>query len=488
MPKSIRQKLTLKQTQTLTPQLVHSLKILQFNQQELEVEISRMLAENVMLERHNEGFDFIAENQEHHLEHDDFGNGLLDDRLPSELDIDTSWDSIYEHESSAIQPSQSHQMNHFEVGWIAEEISFDTQIENAIDFSRRLYDDERPIAKKILEYLDENYFLPITAGTLAQKLNFPEKRLQHIIDVIRHLDPAGVASRNVQECLLAQLETLSNQSPAVTIAKAIVSEYFIYIDKKPSLIQQRLGISAQEFAASLSIIRSLPAYPRGEEQSHIRYIRPDVYIHQRLGMFYASLNEDKRFDIGINEDYLAATKGCTGDEQTFVKAQLRVAKFFLQALDYRNETILRVANAIIIHQQDYFHHGEKTIKPLKMKDLADLLLLNESTISRTVNDKYLSFNGNLIELRRFFATDLSATISTQSKDQNTHSSHIAASSTAAKAWIREFIKQESSESPLSDRQLEAYLGEKDIHISRRTISKYRESMGIAKSRERKNRN
>lgn len=479
--KAAKQGIQLKQTQTLavTPQLQQRLKILQCNQQDLLVEINQMLEKNIMLDYQHDEFGIVELNTDEEENRTEEALTYLDD-IPLSLSIDSDWDQLYDDDFAVRMDNET---EGFQEDWVAETASFDQLIMSAIYLSH-LSDEDKQVAQLILAQLDDNYYLQLTIAELSGLLKVPEKKLKDIIDVIRHLDPPGVASRSPRECLLAQLYHLEDNSEVAVNAHEILSEYFDYIDEKPKLIQRRLAITETEFAAALDLIRRLSPYPDNLSHTITGYIKADIFVRERMGFFYASGHQDPRFDLGVNESYAELIDSCQGDEKHFMQAQLQEAKFFLKALDQRQKTILRVANAIVMHQQDFFAKGVKFMKPLTMTSLAELLDLNESTISRTVSGKFLLFNHQLLSLRSFFSLDLSDKVSltgTSSDEQET----IASSATSIKAFIKEFIENEDRKKPLTDSKIEKMLKEKGVNIARRTIAKYRESLGIAKTSERK---
>ncbi|PID67027.1 MAG: RNA polymerase sigma-54 factor [Gammaproteobacteria bacterium] len=489
-----KQSVQLKQTQTLTitPEMRQSLKVLQCNRQELEQEIARMLDENIMLRRLDGDEDFQYSDTLGDNSHaaddfaDEFGDNedyseSMSDEIPDMIDCDVAWEELYDSPEDYEYSNNNEQDEGFQEGWVEDALSFDEQLESSLRLCD-LDDEEKRLATTVLSYLDENYFLSLPVDKLAKKLNVRPAVLKQLIEVIKHLDPPGVACQNIQECLLAQLHCLPYFSEAIGDAHDILRDYFTHIGQKDGLIKRRLGLSDEAFDEAMQLIRTLSPYPRAEDNAQGQRILPDVYVHQRMGMYYASLNRDMRYDIGLNEEYAAMTADCQGDEKYFMKAQLQMAKFFLRALDQRHQTVLRVSNAIVMHQQEYFEQGDKVLKPLLMKDLAEILGLAESTISRAVSGKYLSFNHRLIELRHFFSNEAS-----QSELHN-FGQETGGSATAVKALIKEMIDNENPRKPLSDSKIEKALKSKGVDISRRTVAKYRESLGISATSKRKRRN
>lgn len=474
--KGPKQGIQLKQTQTLavTPQLTQRLHILQCNQQDLIAEIQQMLDSNIMLEQltHDEQFEFSELEETDEFQLDD----TLDEDIPTELDIDADWDSLYDDDAEL--PKKMDDVDSFQADWVADHHSFDTRLERAIHLSE-LSSEQTAIAQLILSHLDEHYFLTLPAEQLAKQSHYDVKKISETIEIIKHLDPTGVASQSVQECLLAQLQTNNDCSEAAIDAHEIISECFHYLGKKPEMIRRRLDLSDSEYHAAIQHIQRLSPYPYTPEENLHTLIKPDLFVRQRMGFFYASANQDARFDIGINEAYASLTDACHGDEKQFMKSQLQAAKFFLKALDERQRTLIRVANAVVMQQQDYFIEGDSALKPLSMKTIAELVNINESTVSRAVSGKYVSFNHQLIELRTFFSHEVAG-------DEQAGTE--ATTATAIKAIIQSLIDKESPEKPLSDSKIEKILKEQNIDIARRTVTKYREALGIPKTSERKRRN
>ncbi len=477
------QNFQLKQTQTLavTPQMTQRLHILQCNQQQLEMEVQQMLDKNIMLELPTE-IDFDRGIEQ--LDPSDIDS--LPDDLSTTTDADMEWEDIYDTDylESFDDRQKKMDVSDFQADWVSDNVSFDARIEQAIYLSQ-LSDSEKQLANEVLALLDADYFLTEPLEKLAKSLRCKLSELHHVVDVIRHLDPPGVASANVRECLLAQLQSADIENAdreAIVNAHEILQDYYDYIDKKPEFICRRLNISEADYHEAMQVIRGLSPYPNPVELSTVQTIKPEVYVHQRMGMFYASPNADMRFDLEINKVYADLSKDCKGDEKYFMKSQLQEAQFFIDAINQRQKTVVRVANAIVMEQQEYFIHGAKAMRPLVMREIAEQLDLSESTISRAVSGKYLSFNQRLIEFKYFFAQGLSTT---DDEIGEALSDEGATSATAAKEHIREIIDNEPPKKPLSDSKIEALLKERGIEISRRTVTKYREALGIPKTSMRK---
>ncbi|PIE45459.1 MAG: RNA polymerase sigma-54 factor [Gammaproteobacteria bacterium] len=460
----------LKQDQALalTPRLIQSIGLLQLNHQELTQEITQMLENNIMLRQKDAMVQVVLDNNEK--------KEPVEDTILDELDADTSWEDYYDDElcyrsspKSASDPDTYHSDNLF-----VSRTSFDDKIIRAIRYGQ-MPDDEQALALQILASLDEHYFLTQSDESLSKQLGINKRQLRYLIEIIKHLDPPGIASRDIRECMLAQLHCLPDYSDDLGNAHDILTDYFHYIGHKETMIARRLRLSNSEMIEAMRIIRSLNPYPNSDaDDNSPNTIWPDVYIHQRMGIYYASLNPDFRTNIEINETYVKLADCCSGDEKLFIRAQLQTAKFFLNALAQRQSTILRVSNAVIVHQQGFFTHGDKALKPLTLKNIADILGIHESTVSRAISGKYCYFDHKLIALGHFFSQKVSAGAQHSAK--------------SVQAYIKSFVESEDARNPLSDVQLADKLAGEGIAISERVIAKYREHLGIAKRSRRRQKN
>ncbi len=466
---NLKQGVKLKQSQNLalTPQLKQSLNILAFNSMELELEVKTMLEKNIILEDMSVQAEFME------LEADYTNDETKEfDDIPEQLEMDADWQDIY-NEKLPKKLTESQSSEEFQADWIADDVSFEDRLESSIrtfGFSEK----QLSIAEKILENLDDNYFLTVTKEQLAKQLKVDLEEIKYIIDKIKHLDPVGVASSDIADCLLTQLQIIGKTDEEHLNAYEIIKFYFDYIAENQELIQTRMGITGKEFHNAMQIISTLNPFPNPQEEIYNLNIQADVFIQTKMGFYYASRNENAEFDLAINQDYASLAKQSKGDDKKFLTAQIQEAKWFIETLKKRGDTIVKVANAIIMKQKDFFIDGKKALKPLMMKEIAEILDINESTVSRSVNGKYLSFNNELYELRIFFSQEIET-----SEDQ------AALSSMAIKEIIKEIIENEDRKKPLSDSKIERLLKDKSIKVARRTIAKYREALGFSNASERK---
>jgi RNA polymerase sigma-54 factor len=292
---------------------------------------------------------------------------------------------------------------------------------------------------------------------------------------VQRFDPPGVGARDLKECLLVQLSVLP-ETGAVETAIDLVERHLEALTKL-SLegIAKRIKRPIEEIEEAYLVIKSLnpkPGYRFSSEKSD--YIVPDLSLIKKEGIWRVILNSTSIPKLRLNEQYADMVKA-TDQEQTkeYLKTNLQEAKWFLRSLESRNDTLLRVGQAIVEYQRDFFDEGEEAMKPLILKDLAEKLDLHESTISRATSQKYMASPRGVFELKYFFSSQLAT------------ASGGECSSTAIRALIGKFVKAENPSKPLSDSALTSLLENEGVVVARRTIAKYREMLGIPPSSQRK---
>lgn len=483
MSQGLGSQLKTTQNLALTPELKDSLAILQCSRLELEMRLQTMLSENIMLTTQQEAIIMDFSIEDDYVSYDD---------VPTDLDIDANWEDFdddyaadlvdtskceeetWESEStSAFTDDVFAGQEAFDADWIGAVDSFETRLLDAIAFAG-FSDEEFQLVQAILDHTDEHYFFTGDLLKLGRKVGMTKAEAEQVRQKLIHLDPCGIGAEGVRECLMAQIQTSSLNDTTAQNAYVLLKEYYDFLSVKPELARRRLGISEEEMRAAMKLIATFEPYPNTDKENAVAPIKPDVYVRPRMGIFYASTNEDPRFDLVIDESYASLIKQTKGDERKYLSAQLSEAKQLLIALDRRQSTLLRVTNAIVIHQQSYFTKGESALKPLLHKDIAETLELHESTVSRTVSGKYLAFEHRLIPLRDLFSQ---SSKSVQGEE--------AVSVATIKATIKSLIEAEDQKKPYSDSALEKKLQESGYDVPRRTVAKYRDECQLATARERK---
>ena len=335
------------------------------------------------------------------------------------------------------------------------------------------------IAEMLTYSLDDNGLLTQNLSEIFEELdennNEYESEILTVLTRLQQFDPPGVYARDLKECLLIQLNQLSQDTPFLKQAKILVLQFLEDIGKlNTDKLLKKTQLSLDELRGAISLVRSMNPYP-GEflQENDTEYITPDAYVIKTSDKWRAIINDDHNPRLRINETYKNLIRQSDNSkENQYLKDSLTEAKWFIKSLESRNETLLKVVNCIIELQEDFFEHGPVSMKPMILSDISEKLDLHESTISRVTTSKYLATPRGIYELKYFF------------------SSHVATatggecSSTAVSAILKELINAEVPHKPLSDNKLTELLKEQGINIARRTVAKYREGLGIPSSSDR----
>ena len=457
--------LGLKQTLTLTPQLQQAIKLLNMNSLDLQVEISTMLMQNIMLERKNDyqqersSSSDEAESGEHDPE-----NGLLQ-TLSAELEYDSTWDEHYDHDWKDHQPYHEEDSN-LEL-YLSGRPDLGAWLEEQIEQMPHLSDAQRQNALIVAFELDDDGYYRADNHTLAAQYQRSVAEIADGLRIVQQCQPTGIAARDLEECLNLQIAALPAGTPWLNELQQIMRRYFGFISKNPAMIRQRLGMSETTYNHAIALLRSLDPRPgQSYNEQAPQYIEPEIIVREKNGISYIETGEHIRPDLTINAEYAKIAEAAKGADKTLLQAQLQEARWFLTAIDKRADTIRRVAHIIVALQQDFFQEGEAAMRPLSRQKVAEMLDIHESTVSRAVNGKYLICKRGIFELRYFFSAQLE---NSEGDDQ---------SIIAIKALIADIIAKENPAKPLSDQKITDMLNEQGHKIARRTITKYRESMDI----------
>lgn len=351
-------------------------------------------------------------------------------------------------------------------------------VEQLNDFNLTLR--EKTIAITIIDSMNEYGFLLNDLETLKNELlpiNVTMDELTLVLSMIQKCDPVGIGARTIQESLLLQINNLEITHPLKEISHTILYKHFHLIAyKEKTTLKELYNLSDKTINALFKFIQSLNPRPgRSIHQNNNEYNIPDVYVRKDCNQWKVKNYLHTLPKLQINTHYTSLIeKGNNSETNIYLKQQLQEANWLLKSIENRHKTLLRVSQCIIDHQHEFLEHGEIAMTPLILQKIADEVGMHESTISRVTNNKYISTPRGLYELKFFFSSHL-----------NTKEGG-ACSSTAIKAFIREAITHEPPHNPLSDEKISCLLMEEGIIISRRTVTKYRKSMNMASSNERKN--
>ncbi len=317
----------------------------------------------------------------------------------------------------------------------------------------------------LISYLDKDGYFSGQLEEIAEAEDVPIEKLEELLGVIQQLEPAGVGGRDLEEVLLLQLDQLDMDLPPRT--NEIIQHHLEDLEKRSfNKISSNLEIEAEEVQRVADLVRELEPRPgRRFNALNRQYVEPEVEVRKLDGNLIVVLNDDRLPPLRINARYRAMLESGDPDLEEYVKEKLSGALWVINCIYQRQQTMYKVVENIFERQDDFFKKGEKGIKPLVMKEVADSVDRHESTVSRAVRDKYVQTPRGLYELKFFFAPGLD---STEGK----------VSSVAVKAHLKDLIENEDKTDPLNDRQLKEALEEQGIEIGRRTISKYRKQLQI----------
>ncbi len=332
---------------------------------------------------------------------------------------------------------------------------------------------DKDIAIEIIGNLDNKGLFTASEEEIAKKFNVSVEKVESIRKKIRYLEPVGIASKSLEEALLVQYEDRYGKNPVV---EKLLTQYLEDLAKKgEEFVAKELGISVDELKDVISNLGTLNPYPTINYSSDIQqYIEPDVYIYDRGDHFEIVVNETGIPEVKLTNRYkrLISNKDLSPEAKEFLKDKMEKARGIIEAIQQRKENLLKITQAIVEKQGEFLRKGREYLKPLTLKDIAEKVGLHESTISRTVNSKYALTPQGVLPLKAFFSSKLQ----TSNGDISTEK---------VKYMIQELIEKEDKKKPLSDQAIVNILKDKGIKIARRTVTKYREELGIPDSRTRR---
>ena len=466
---------------SLTPQLQQAIRLLQLSSLELEQEIQIQLDSNPLLEKIEDNNSIESLNSVEANENKDLTSELNADHLPNDLPVDTEWDDIYTHQSTALAtPEYEEREDNRQIHLSLKEHILE-QV-NLLHFSRV----DKLIAYCIVDSLDDKGFLDadltdilIAVNQLLREVdNDEDVEEDEVIVVLKHiqrLEPIGVGSRSLAECLQIQLETIKDKTPFLAEAKQLLNYYELLISNDLNKLLKQTGLSKEQLTNAIELLKTLKPYPGLEfDQQESEYQVPDVVVAKKDQHWNVQLNPDVMPKLRINSFYSNMIRRADqSDDNVYLRNQMLEAKNFIKSIDERHKTLLKVATCIVEHQRAFLEQGAEAIKPLVLRDVAEEVELHESTVSRVTTNKYMLTPRGLFELKYFFSSHVGTTSGGE------------ASSTAIRAMIKKLVSNENPRKPLSDNAIAEMLKKEGIEVARRTVAKYRESLHIPSSSERK---
>lgn len=354
-----------------------------------------------------------------------------------------------------------------------ENKTLDAYLQSQINTSP-LSQEVRLVIDELIYHIDENGYLCAELEEIANKMNIPIEKVEKGLSLIHELEPAGVGARDLKECLLLQLRRIESENE---LAEVIVQKHFtLFAEKKWKELGKLLGVTPANIQKVFDIIQTLNPRPAAEfQRSHPVYIIPDVVVKWDGEAFSISVFDEALPKISFNDQYYQQFSSYQ-DKQVSRFLQEKQQDYFwiVKAIEQRKETLTKVAVKIVEKQNDFFIKGPSFIKPMTMKDISEELGIHESTVSRAVREKYAQTPYGLYELRSFFSSNIQTTSSEN------------ASSQQVKDIITQLVGKEDKQKPLSDQEIvNALKNNHGIVVSRRTIAKYRDQLGILSSSKRK---
>lgn len=466
---------------SLTPQLQQAIRLLQLSSLELEQEIQIQLDSNPLLEKIEE--ESLTESLValENKESDDLTTELNADHLPDDLPVDTEWDDVYTHQSTALAtPEFEEREDNRQVQLSLKEHILE-QV-NLLHFSKI----DQLIAYCIVDALDDKGFLDaeieeiiLAAQQLLNEMDIEEEiEEDEVLVVLKHiqrLDPLGIGSRNLAECLKIQLEFLPKDVEYLNEAKNLLQYYELLIANDLNKLLKQTGLTKDQLKFAINLLKTLKPYPGMDfDKQESDYQIPDVVVSKKDLHWQVQLNPDVLPKLRINSFYSSMIRRADQSEDNlYLRNQMLEAKNFIKSIDERHKTLLKVASCIVEHQKAFLEIGPEAMKPLVLRDVAEEVELHESTVSRVTTNKYMLTPRGLFELKYFFSSHVGTTAGGE------------ASSTAIRAMIKKLVANENPRKPLSDNVIATLLKDEGIEVARRTVAKYRESLHIPSSSERK---
>ncbi|MDD3762320.1 MAG: RNA polymerase factor sigma-54 [Nevskiales bacterium] len=481
--------LKLGQSLTMTPALQQAIRLLQLSSLDLQQEIEQVLDANILLERDDGSPDSepAAETSESGEssetatstpeEQADVSIGEGDD-IPTEMPVDADWGDVYDDAPSQPRSSDDDELRDFLEANMRRSMGLH---EHLIEQARiaPFTEAQAEIAEFLIDAIDEDGYIPRwdeLVTEIQRSLSVSVEDIEEVLELVQDFDPTGVAARDLTECLRLQLEAMPARTPGVYTAIELVDKHLPLLTRRdPEVLAKVTRRPVEEIEPALTLIKALQPHPGRPFQAHeSNYVTPDVFVVKRKGRWTVSLNPEHMPRLRINRHYQGLIRRADSSrDQQMLKQHLQEARYFLNSLEARNETLLRVAQSIVEEQRAFLEYGPEAMRPLVLRDIAEQLGIHESTVSRATANKFMLTPRGLFELKYFFSSHVQTT------------GGGVCSATAIQAMIKRMISAENPARPLSDATLSDLLLKEGIQVARRTVAKYREGLGIPPSHERK---
>ncbi len=486
--------LRLSQQLTLTPQLKLAIRLLQLSSLELETEIRNALESNPVLEMEGDpafeadsaeaekaSRDLRRESAAETTPSSDSTTSSSDrvdqpaENLPDNAETDDSWEMDLPSEPIGSASSHSGDDDYFEAQRSASE-GLQEHLVWQLNLSR-FSERDLAIALALVDALNDDGYLSVPLSdieaTLVPLPGLEADEIEAVLRRVQQLDPPGVGARDLAECLTLQLRTLDDAGPVQVLALKLTEHLELLARGDRTRLRKLFGCDDELLDQAIALIRTLNPKPGARLQAdNTEYVKPDVYVAKRDGLWRVALNPDCRPRLAISQHYESMVGKVSRDDASYLRGHLQEARWLIKSLETRNETMLKVANSIVARQQDFLEQGPEAMRPMVLRDVAEEIGMHESTVSRVTTRKYMHTPRGIFEFKFFFSSHV-----------GTHDGGTA-SATAIQALIRKLIEAEPANRPLSDSALTKQLNAQGIAVARRTVAKYREAMNIPSSTDR----
>lgn len=464
--------LTIEQAQKLvmTPELIQAIQILQFNTNELDAYVQEQLLINPVLEQDPEAQSANSA-EDVNVQKETAANTKDDEFDWKEYIKDRQYDDIsyrqWEDRSGEEKENTYEQYVSSDVT-LPEHLMFQLQFATAKKSCRK-------VGKYIIESLDENGYMTSTVEEIAETLEVSAEKVRETLKIIQGFDPIGVGARDLAECLTIQLRQTGQLTE---IFEKVVNDHLEDLAaNRFAVIAKEMGISPKEVQMMSDIIRTLEPKPGRlfAIQSDTKYIVPDVIVERVDDEYVVTVNDSSTPKLMVSSYYRKLLHQSEEDDNLskYLSDRVNSAIWLIRSIEQRKQTIYNVVNAVVKYQKEFFDKGSKYLKTLTLKDIAEEIGIHESTVSRSINGKYMQCPRGVFEIKYFFSAGVSGN----------HGEGI--SSNSIKEFIKEIVEHEDPKAPYSDQDMAEMLKDKGINISRRTVAKYRDGLNILSSSKRR---
>jgi RNA polymerase sigma-54 factor len=467
---------------TMTPQLQQAIRLLQLSTIELQAEVQEALESNPMLEQDEGGHTEAAEPDSGDTASEKDATLTTEgnsETIPDELPTDSNWEDVFDTGATSFSAPDAGSSRDILDTVTSSGTSLHDHLVWQLEMTN-FSETDRQIARTVIDSIDDDGYLQASTAeildSLDSSLEVELDEVQAVLHRLQQFDPIGIAARDLQECLQLQLQQFDADVLWLREARILIRDYFNLLSNRDFIrLCRKMKLTTADLQQIIELIQSLNPRPGSSfSTTEPEYIVPDVYVVKKKDTWQVELNTESMPKLRINSMYANMVKrGSNSKDNNYLRGNLQEARWFLKSLQSRHETLLKVASCIVEQQQGFFEHGEEAMKPMVLRSIAETIEMHESTVSRVTTRKYMHTPRGIFEFKYFFSSH----VNTEAGGE--------CSATAIRAIIKKLVAAENPAKPLSDNKMASVLAEQGIKVARRTIAKYRESLSISPSNERK---